>query len=178
VDVEDEEIKKAVETTLAARSRPGDWTLWGLSWRIAQYARLSDGINAYRMIKIAFETHNRNVFPNLLGAYPIGKETVFQIDGNFGTLAGMCEMLVSSAYDSVHILPAIPDKWKDGCVYGLCARGGFVVKELLWSDNKLDRVVIYSTVGGTLNMRYKDKTMSVDTDKGKNYVFDGSLKRI
>lgn len=173
VDLEDEEIRKAVKTTLAARSKPGDWTLWGIAWRIAQYARLCDADKAYRMLKIAFDPNNRLVYPNLFGAHPIGEtDKVFQIDGNFGTLAGMCEIFVCSAYNQIHLLPALPDKWKEGSVYGLCARGGFLVKEIVWSDNKLVRATIYSTVGGMLTVRYKDKTISVNTNTGTTYVFE------
>ncbi len=172
VDIGDMEIRKAVETTLTARSKPGDWTLWGIAWRIAQYARLCDADKAYRMLKIAFDPNNRLVYPNLFGAHPIGEtDKVFQIDGNFGTLAGMCEMFVCSAYNYIHLLPALPDKWKEGCVYGLCARGGFILKELVWSVNKLVRATIYSTVGGVLTLRYKDKIISVNTNERATYVF-------
>ncbi len=96
---------------------------------------------------------------------------MFQIDGNFGTLAGMCEIFVCSAYNQIHLLPALPDKWKEGSVYGLCARGGFLVKEIVWSDNKLVRATIYSTVGGVLTLRYKDKIISVNTNERATYFF-------
>ncbi len=174
-DIQNEEIRKAVNVTLAARTKPGDWTGWGIGWRICQYARLSDGESAYRMIKIIFNPKNRLIYPNLLGAHPMGeKDKVFQIDCNFGALAGISEMFVCSAYDKVQILPAVPKRWNSGYVSGLCAKGGFTV-DVEWKDSSLKKVTVYSSCGGTLNLGYMDKCIYVQTERGNTYYFDGSL---
>lgn len=173
------DIKAAVEKTLVARTKPGDWTGWGIGWRIGQYARLSDGENAYKMLSMILNPANRLIYPNMFGAHPIGTtDKTFQIDGNFGALAGLSEMFVCSAYNDVNLLSAIPSNWKTGGVYGINAKGGFTISSLEWKDGLLDKVTVYSSIGGILNLRYADKLITIETEADKVYTFDGNLQVI
>jgi alpha-L-fucosidase 2 len=88
----------------------------------------------------------------------------FQIDGNFGCCAGIAEMFMQSHDTAMHILPALPDVWKDGKITGLRARGGFELRELEWSGKELKKMTILSSIGGNLRLRVGKAVKCLDGD--------------
>ena len=93
------------------------------------------------------------------------------MDGYLGATAGIAEMLLQSHVEnSIHLLPALPSSWPDGHIKGLKARGDFIV-DIFWSDGILDKAVIHSNQGGSKELIYQDKSVSVDFKPGEKYTF-------
>ena len=166
-------LLNAVKNSLIQRT--DESTGWSMGWKVCLWARMLDGNHAFKMIgdqlRLVHPNADKNfgpgggTYPNMFDAHP-----PFQIDGNFGCTAGIAEMLLQSQDGAVHVLPALPDAWKDGCITGLRARGGFVLEKISWKDGHIDEIVVKSTAGGNLRLRSYEEL----SGEGLVKVTDGS----
>jgi alpha-L-fucosidase 2 len=120
-------------------------TGWAIAWRINLWARLLEGDHAHSVLKLLLDP--TRTYPNLFDAHP-----PFQIDGNFGGVSGITEMLLQSHNQEIHLLPALPKAWPAGQITGLCARGGFEI-DMNWKNNSLVNARITSVLGNVARVR-------------------------
>jgi alpha-L-fucosidase 2 len=89
---------------------------------------------------------------------------IFQIDGNFGGVAAMLEMILQSYGGELHLLPALPAAWANGSCRGLRARGGYQI-DMEWRDGLLQRAELTAIESGRICIlqaadRYKIRTVT------------------
>ena len=137
------ELKAAAEKTLDKRGNQG--TGWGIIWKSCLYSRLGKSEKAYDMLKLIFNrippdapigNTGGGLYDNLFDACP-----PFQIDGNFGVIASVIEMLFCDDVNGIKLLPACPKEWHKGEIRGLRLRGGKTLN-FKWENGKVTEKTI------------------------------------
>ncbi len=145
--------------------RRGDQsTGWALAHRFNAWARAGEGNRAYRLLSNLLADRT---FDNLWDAHP-----PFQIDGNFGAVSGVAEMLLQSHAGAIDLLPALPDAWaKRGAFRGLRARGCYTV-DCTWKDGAPVLAVVYADKGAKAPVvRQAGRVVSPAESAGGQFVY-------
>lgn len=177
INSETPELMKAAINTM--NDRGDDSTGWARAYKLNLWARTGDGERAYKILSGLLSSCT---FVNLFDFHP-----PFQLDGNFGGSAGICEMLLQSHEGFINPLPAVPEAWKKGEFEGLCARNGFVLNGK-WENGRLSALTVRSTLGGCLKIKCgaekitrsgkntdfisENGIITLETEKGEDYVFE------
>ena len=128
---------------------------WSRAERIAMWARVHDGQEAYSFYEALL---GGNYLHNLFNDHRGGP--LFQADANYGATAGVAEMLLQSQDHVVAPLTAMPAAWSQGSYRGLFARGNFEVSAQ-WTGGHASQLEVLSKSGGNLDLRYPNVAQAV-----------------
>ncbi len=147
-----------VEPIKAVLEQRGDGgTGFSRAWKMALWARLSDGDRANSIYKSYLQ---EQCYLSLFAKC----YTPLQVDGSLGVTAAISEMLVQSHEDGIELLPALPKEWDAGRFKGVCTRGAFEL-DMQWENNAIKTVEILSKAG---------KNCKISTDKNAQVFRDGN----
>ncbi len=166
-------IFEAAKKTIARRiENGGGATGWSRAWTICFYARLKDSVNSMEHLRYLLKNCTAN---NLFDIHP-----PFQIDGNFGGVAGITEMLLQSHLGTpdnriIELLPALPDEWSSGSIKGIKSRGDFSF-DIEWNEGKLTKATVTSAKDNVLSLKMNEKTSGIHSEK--EYTIENSVLKM
>lgn len=151
----------AAERSLDERmSHGGGHTGWSRSWVSCLMARLGRGEEAWEHFT---ELIGEFATVSLLDLHP---PRIFQIDGNMGGTACVCEMLMQSRRGVLRLLPALPKAWPSGRVKNFRAQDGVTVG-FSWTDGKLSEYELISSEDQTLVVVSGEEERTVELKAGE-----------
>ena len=162
-----EYAEAAVKSLEYRLTHGGGHTGWSAAWLISQYARLGQSEKAKECLDLVL---SKSINLNLFGNCP-----PFQIDNNFGTTAGIAEMLLQSHVQDkqgaciIHLLPALPAAWPEGRVRGLKARGNVTV-DITWKDGVLEQVVLIPSTSELMVVKLGKSQLEISPEPGEEII--------
>jgi alpha-L-fucosidase 2 len=141
------------------------YTGWSQAWVLCLAARLGDRELAERSIGGMLDhlTSRSLLVLHPHTDWPGGN--VFQIDGNFGVVAGLIELVVQSHGVAITLLKTLPPSWTTGSIRDIRCRGGHRAS-VSWRDGQLDQVALTIGASGPVTVDLPDGNWTIRDDTG------------
>ncbi|MBR0366678.1 MAG: glycoside hydrolase family 95 protein [Clostridia bacterium] len=130
---------------IVLQNRGDDSTGWSCSNKFLLWARTLEGDKALELFRYQLA---KKTYSNLFDTH-----APFQIDGNFGSAAGVMELLMQSQTGDIYILPALPAVWDKGEISGIKAKNGAEIS-IKWENNKATDIKVIPAVDGDVTIGY------------------------
>lgn len=140
---------------IVLNNRGDDSTGWSCSFKFLLWGRLLDGDRALELFRYQIA---KKTYSNLFNFHD-----PFQIDGNFGSAAGIHELVMQSEDNDIYILPALPSQWDKGSISGIKSKNGSEVS-IEWAEGKLTQAEITPIKDCVMNIGYGDTNLAVTAD--------------
>jgi alpha-L-fucosidase 2 len=167
IDLNDPTQRKIVDNSLTTwRFRgAGGWSGWCVPWAsilLSRTGQAEAAVNWLHFWKDNFTNEGRGTLHNannngtsLLGAPDWTREPknreIMQLDGGFGALSAVLELLVQCRDDAVYVLPNLPRNWRDLRFDRIRTDGAFQIGATV-ADGKLTEIRVKSLAGGKLRL--------------------------
>lgn len=156
---EDDALMEAHYQSLEDRiANGGGHTSWSCAWVTLLYARLR---NQGRTKDMMMKFFKHSLIRNGLSSHP-----PFQIDGNYGFTAAVCETLLQSHNDYIEILPALPEELVTGAFTGLRARGGYEISAR-WKEGRVIEVRVNPTKTSDIKLKVNGEILTIHCEMGE-----------
>jgi len=169
------ELFEAAKRTVKKKLTPAEqWedTGWARNMLLLYETRFGNGNKALEYIEHMMA---HLLEPNFMIYHPPTRganafDHVYELDGNTGLTAAISEMLLQSQDGIIHLLPAIPDKWSDGKITGLKARGNIKV-DLCWEKGELIYACFQTNTNKTCTIHYKEEKATITLMKNEKLYY-------
>ncbi len=186
IDLNDPAQRKIVDNSLTTwRFRgAGGWSGWCVPWASILLARTGQpeaAVNWLHYWKDNFTNEGRGTLHNannngnsIIGAPDWTKEKqnreVMQLDGGFGALNAVLELLVQNRDDGIYVLPGLPRTWRELSFDRIRTEGAFQIGATV-RDGRVGEIRVKSLAGGSLRLvhglgsRYQLNGQTVQGDR-------------
>ncbi len=167
IDLNDPTQRKIVDNSLAAwRFRgAGGWTGWCVPWAsiiLSRTGQADAAVNWLHYWKDNFTNEGRGTLHNanteghsLIGAPDWTRQAqnreVMQLDGGFGALNAVLELLVQSRDDGVYVLPNLPRTWRELTFDRIRTEGAFQIGATV-RDGQVQEIRVTSLANESLRL--------------------------
>ncbi len=134
---------------------------WSCGWIANHFARLGKGNRSLDMLDMIVSAM---LLPNLM----VDAHGHPQVGDAQASASAIQEMLAQSHDGEIALLPALPERWKKGSVYGLRLRGGHCL-DIEWSGGKLVKAVLSAASDVPVTVRIGEKRFPLALQNGNRY---------